>query len=136
MSETLEPRTALITGAAKRVGAAIARSLHGRGLRVAVHYRGSAADATKLAAELNAIRPGTAQVFQADLCRGAECRRLVAEVVAAMGGLDVLVNNASSFYPTPIGEVTEEAFDDLLGSIDHRTGTGIDFGDACRIVIG
>jgi len=116
LSEILEPRVALITGAAKRVGADIARALHGRGLRVAVHYRGSEAAAAALVAQLNAIRPHSARRFQADLCRSSECRRLIAEVIAEMGALDVLVNNASSFYPTPIGEVTEEQFDDLLGS--------------------
>jgi pteridine reductase len=107
---------ALVTGAAKRVGACIARILHRRGLRVAVHYRRSAQQAGALAAELDALRPGSAISVQADLCDAVAARTLVAEVLERFGGLAVLVNNASSFYATPLDTLTEAAFDDLVGS--------------------
>lgn len=106
----------LITGAAKRLGAATARLLHAHGARVAVHYRGSRAPAEALVAELNALRAGSAVALQADLLDVAALPGLVAEVVAAFGKLTVLVNNASTFYPTPVGTITSAQFDDLIGS--------------------
>lgn len=109
-------RVALVTGAARRVGATIARALHARGLAVAVHYRGSDAEALALVDALNAARAGSAHPFRADLARPEQARRLVADVVSQLGALDVLVNNASSFFPTPIETVDEAQFDDLLGS--------------------
>lgn len=109
-------RAALVTGAARRVGAAIASALHARGLAVVVHYRDSATDATALVDTLNARRAGSALALRADLAQAAQARRLVDEAAARFGGLDVVVNNASSFFPTPIQDVTEEQFDDLIGS--------------------
>jgi len=109
-------RVALVTGAARRVGAAIARALHARGLAVGVHYHGSRTEALALVDTLNAARAGSAQAFRADLARADQARRLVADVVSSLGALDVLVNNASSFFPTPIDTVSEEQFDDLVGS--------------------
>lgn len=109
-------RVALVTGAARRVGAAIAGALHRRGLSVAVHYRRSAAEAEALVASFNAVRPASAAAFAADIADAEAARGLVARVTARFGGLDVLVNNASSFYPAPLDTLTEAQFDDLVGS--------------------
>jgi pteridine reductase len=113
---SLEGRVALVTGAARRVGAEIATHLHAAGADVAIHYRHSADDAGKLVARLNAVRPESAAAFQADLLDIDSIPALVAAVTDWRGGLDVLVNNASTFYPTPLGEITEEHWDDLVGS--------------------
>ena len=112
----LHGKVALVTGGARRVGAAIVRRLHARGAAVLVHYRSSAADARSLAAELNQRRPGSAAVAACDLLQVAELPRLVDAAVGSFGRLDVLVNNASSFYPTPMGEIGERAWDDLVGT--------------------
>jgi pteridine reductase len=115
-SPSLKGKVALVTGAARRIGAAISRCLHAQGANVAVHYRGSAADAHALCAALNALRPDSALAVQADLTAIASLPALVDTVTAWAGRLDILVNNASSFYPTPLGEVTESDWDDLVGS--------------------
>ena len=106
----------LITGAARRVGAEIARTLHTAGARVVLHYHASAAEAAALAAELNAVRPVSAAFVQADLCDSAAAPRLVEFAVAQFGRLDALVNNASAFYATPLGSIDEQAWLDLIGS--------------------
>jgi pteridine reductase len=106
----------LITGAARRVGAAIARTLHAAGACVAIHYRSSAHEAELLAAELNAVRADSAAAFKADLLDVAVLPSLVAAVVARFGRLDGLVNNASSFFPTKVGAIDMAAWDDLIGS--------------------
>lgn len=117
MSESsLDDKIVLVTGAARRIGAAIVTRLHTEGARVAIHYRGSAAAATALAETLNAIRPDSAATFQADLLRTEDLPQLVADVVAWGGKLDALVNNASTFYPTPVGDITEAHWNDLVGS--------------------
>jgi pteridine reductase len=112
----LADHVVLVTGAARRIGAAIAAAFHAEGARVAVHYRRSAAEAEALVARMGAARPGSARAFPADLSDLAACERLPAAVVRAFGRLDVLVNNASTFYPTPVGSITADQFDDLLGS--------------------
>jgi pteridine reductase len=112
----LADKVVLVTGAARRVGAVIAAAFHAEGARVAVHYRNSRAEAQALVARLDAERPGSAQVFAADLADPAACARLAESVVRAFGRLDVLVNNASTFYPTPVGSITPDEFDDLIGS--------------------
>ncbi len=110
----------LVTGAARRVGAEIARTLHSAGACVAIHYRSSAAAATELAATLNAARPdaagGSAATFAADLLDIAALQNLIDAVVARFGRLDALVNNASSFYATKVGAVDTAAWDDLICS--------------------
>jgi pteridine reductase len=106
----------LVTGAARRVGAEIVRTLHAAGARVAIHYRNSAAEAEALAAALDASRPESAASFAADLLDVPTLGQLVAAVVARFGRLDGLVNNASSFYSTPVGNVDTASWDDLLGS--------------------
>jgi pteridine reductase len=117
MSEnSLENKIILVTGSARRIGAAIVTRLHAEGARVAIHYRGSAAAAKKLANNLNATRPDSAATFQCNLLLTDDVPRLIADVVAWGGRLDGLINNASTFYPTPVGEITESDWDDLVGS--------------------
>jgi pteridine reductase len=113
----LDGRWALVTGAAKRIGAVIASTLHGAGANVAIHYNRSAADAEQLAADLNSRRARSAFTIGADMLDIAAVERMAAQVLERTGGqLDVLVNNASNFYPTPIGTITLEQWDDLFGS--------------------
>jgi len=106
----------LVTGAARRIGAAIARELHRAGARVALHCRSSRADAERLAAELNGARAGSAVVVEADLLDLDALPRLVEDAVRAFGRLDAVVNNASSFYPTPFGAIGPGEWEDLIGS--------------------
>jgi pteridine reductase len=106
----------LVTGAARRLGAAISRRLHAAGASVVVHHRRSAADAAALVAELNAVRSGSATTAACDLHQLDRLPALIDAAVQRYGRLDVLVNNASSFYPTPIGSITSEQWDDLVGS--------------------
>jgi pteridine reductase len=113
---SLTGKTVLITGGARRVGAAIARTLHGAGANLVIHYRKSATEAGALADELNAARAKSTQIFQADLLDLGKLPALVEFAVRSFGALDVLVNNASTFYPTKIGEITPKAWDDLMGS--------------------
>jgi len=112
----LTGKTVLVTGAARRVGAEIVRTLHEAGAHVAVHYRNSAAEAQALVAALNAQRPRSAIGVEANLLDIAALPQLVATTLGAFGRLDVLVNNASTFYPTPVGEITPAHWDDLLGT--------------------
>ena len=111
----LSGRTALVTGSAKRLGAEIARALHAEGMNLLLHYNRSEAEAQALAAELNALRADSAAVAQADL---ANTQGLDSLVKAALQwqGLDVLVNNASAFRPTPIGNVVEDDWDEIMAS--------------------
>jgi pteridine reductase len=113
---TLAGRSALITGGARRIGAAIAHRLHGAGMNLALHYRHSRTEAERLAAELEAARPESVQLLRADLLDTARLPELVDACVVRWGRLDVLVNNASSFYPTPLDTATEAQWDELLGS--------------------
>lgn len=109
-------RVALITGAARRIGAAIARRLHADGYDLALHYRNSAQDVLALVAELEAARPGSTLALQADLAEFDRLPELVAKSVGRFGRLDALVNNASTFRPTPFGEVTPQQWDVLFAS--------------------
>jgi len=113
---TLDGRWALVTGAAKRIGAVIANTLHDAGANVAIHYHRSAAEAEQLAGELNRRRPNSAFTVSADVRDTAALERMAKEVLSRTGRLDILVNNASNFYPTPLGSVTEENWHDLVGS--------------------
>ncbi len=112
----LAGQTALVTGGARRVGAEIVRHLHAAGASVAIHCHRSQTEAQALAAELNALRSGSAAVFSADLLQTEALSPMVAAVVARFGGLHVLVNNASSFYPTPLGQLTPAQWTDLCGT--------------------
>jgi pteridine reductase len=113
---SLTGKTVLITGGARRVGAAIVRALHGAGANLTIHYRKSSSEAASLADELNAARANSTVIFQADLLDVGKLPALVEFAMRTFGGLDVLVNNASTFYPTKIGEITPAAWDDLMGT--------------------
>jgi pteridine reductase len=106
----------LITGAAKRVGAHCVRYLHAQGANILLHYRSSSAAAQELADNLNQQRPDSVRIFQADLLDMQELQLLTDFAKQAWGGIDVLVNNASAFYATDLTEVTEDQWDELLGS--------------------
>jgi pteridine reductase len=112
----LAGKVALITGAAKRVGAAIAECLHASGANVAIHCHRSRDEGKRLAERLNQARPDSAVVIAANLLDSAEREALVPRALQALGRLDILVNNASTFYPTPLGAITETQFDDLIGT--------------------
>lgn len=112
----LAGQTALITGAARRVGAQLARALHAEGANLAIHCHRSLAEAEHLAAELNAARPASAEVFGGDLLDAALPAQLVAQTCARFGGLNLLINNASSFYPTLLGTITLSQWQDLMGT--------------------
>jgi pteridine reductase len=113
---TLNGRWALVTGAAKRIGAVVASTLHEAGANVAIHYHHSVDAAESLAAELNRLRPKSAFTIGADVREVADLEHMAKDVLGRTGQLDVLVNNASNFYPTPLGTVTEEQWYDLMGS--------------------
>jgi len=109
-------KNVLITGASKRIGASCARLLHQQGCNVILHYNASKQDALQLCSELNQERPDSARVMQADLLNREQLQNLAHQAAVAWGGLDVLINNASSFYPTALADVTEAQWDELLGS--------------------
>lgn len=106
----------LVTGGARRVGAAIVRHLHAAGCDVAIHYRSSAEEADGLAQGLNATRADSAGTFSGALENDDTPDALVGAVLARFGRLDGLVNNASAFYPTPIGETTAAHWSDLFAA--------------------
>lgn len=112
----MQGKVVLITGGAKRVGAAICRRLHGAGANLLIHYRSSASEAEMLRDELNRLRPESAELIQCDLNQTDRLPELVAAAKQRYGRLDVLINNASSFYPTAVGEIGEKDWQDLIGS--------------------
>lgn len=116
MHSNLESKVVLITGGAKRVGAAVCRELHAHGAQLMVHYNQSHAEARALQAELNLQRPNSVAIIQADLLNTAVAPSLVQETIQHFGRLDVLINNASSYYATEIGQINEENWLDLMGS--------------------
>ncbi len=116
MKLDLSGKVVLLTGAARRVGAETARTLHRAGASVVLHYRSAVFEAHALVDELETGRPGSALALQADLLDVAALPALVEQSVARFGRLDALINNASSFYPTPVGSITETHWIDLMGS--------------------
>jgi pteridine reductase len=112
----LQGRVVLITGGARRVGAELVRVLHGAGASVLVHYRNSADAAHALAGELNRIRPNSVAIECANLFDPDAADQLVGAALREFGRLDILINNASTFYPTAVGETTFAHWDDLMGS--------------------
>lgn len=113
---TVKNKVILVTGGAKRVGAAICCKLHTQGAKLMVHYRSSQNDAQMLRQALEQTRPDSIGLIQADLLDIERLSDLIEETIWRFGKLDALVNNASSFFPTPIGQLTEEAWVDLIGS--------------------
>lgn len=116
MSESLNNKVVLITGGAKRVGAAICRELHACGAQLMIHYKSSTNEARALQAELNLQRANSVAIIQGDLLNIAVLPSLIQETVKHFGKLDVLINNASSYYATEIGAITEDNWQDLVGS--------------------
>jgi len=114
--ETLAGKVALITGAAQRIGAEIARTLHQAGMDLVLHYYRSARAADELKRELESERSESVGLVQGDLHDTRALARLVDAATDQFGRLDLLVNNASTFYPTPLGEVSEAQWDDLMGT--------------------
>ena len=115
-SPTLNGQVALITGAARRIGAAISRHLHEHGANVAIHYRDSSDEANALCDELNAARPDSAMPLRADLSDTCAFPELINSITKWHGQLDILINNASSFYPTPPGQISDTDWDNLIGT--------------------
>ena len=112
---SLDSKVTLITGGARRIGAAIARTLHAEGMNLVIHYCHSADDARRMADELNEHRSGSVALVEADLERTEDCLRLAQQASDAFGRIDALINNASAFFPTPIGKVSQAQWETLLG---------------------
>lgn len=112
----LTNKVALITGAARRIGAHLARALHGEGMNLVIHFRSSSREAEALRHELNASRANSAQLLRGDLLEIAGLPELVRQAQEHWGRLDLLVNNASSFYPTPVGAISPKHWDELVGT--------------------
>lgn len=114
--KNLVNKVALVTGSARRIGSVIIRTLHAEGANVVVHYRNSSDEAEKLSAELNQLREHSSMTIQGDLSHIETLPAMIERVVGKMGRLDILINNASTFYPTTMGEITEKHWNDLMGS--------------------
>ncbi len=112
----LTDKAALITGGARRIGREIVRQLHEAGMRVMIHYRSSADDARALQRKLNAARPDSAALVQGDLMEAEASEHVMLETIHAFGRLDALINNASTFFATPVEEATEDQWVDLMGT--------------------
>ncbi len=113
---TLAGKVVLITGAAQRIGAVIAKTLHAAGATVVIHYRHSAQPAEALQQAFNAQRDNSCFLVKGDILDTQALPSLIEQTVALAGKLDVLVNNASTYYPTPLGQIVEQQFDDLIGT--------------------
>jgi pteridine reductase len=116
LERRVQGKVVLITGGAKRVGAAICRRLHAAGATLMLHYRESAGEARLLQAELNNQRPDSVALIQADLLDLGKLHSIVDQTLQTHGKLDGLVNNASSFFQTPVGEITAAQWEDLIGT--------------------
>lgn len=114
--ESNRSKVALITGGIKRVGAAIAHQLHAEGINLALHYRHSEQEAHTLQSRLNHQRMNSVLLLQADLLNTSKLSSMVHQIIDHYGRLDILINNASSFFPTPVGEMNEESWENLIGT--------------------
>ena len=112
----MQGKVVLITGGAKRVGAAVCRRLHASGANIMLHYRASAGEARLLQAELNHQRENSVALIQADLLDLGKLPALVDQTLSSFGRIDALINNASSFFQTPIGSITADQWEDLIGT--------------------
>jgi len=112
----LAGKSALVTGAANRIGAQIARTLHQNGANLIIHYHDSVTNAQLLEQQFNALRSGSACSVKAELSNLEDIKELSHKASRAFEGLDILINNASSFYPSPVGEISEQDWDQILGS--------------------
>ena len=109
-------RTILITGAAKRIGREMAKAFFDRGWDIIIHFNNSIEDARSLADQMNAQRNNSALIFQANLDHAKDIEKLADLALSKNGRIDELINNASTFYPTPIGNFTEDNWEALMGS--------------------
>jgi pteridine reductase len=116
MEQILAGKVVVVTGGARRVGAAIARRLHAAGAALMLHYKSAEPDALALQAELCAVRPESVALVQADLLDGDGLAQIIRNSVSRFDRIDALVNNASSFFPTPVGDITQDHWDDLIGT--------------------
>ena len=114
--QNLKGKVALVTGSARRIGAMTVQALHQAGATVVVHYRNSVKDAEELAAKLNSIRPDSCYLQQAELSDISQLSKMIDDIIRQAGRLDILINNASTFFAMPLGEITEEHWDNLMGS--------------------
>ena len=114
--KTSEAKTTLITGGARRIGNAVAQLLHRNGHNVMIHFRHSSTEATALRDTLNNLRPNSCQLVQADLSDSDSYQQVITATLTAFGQLDALINNASSFYPTPLDNIDEQQWTDLFAS--------------------
>lgn len=115
-TNSYQGKVVLITGAAHRIGAATVRLLHKSGMNIVLHYRNSATDAVALQDELQQNRPDSVELIQADLHQISGFDSIIQQAAGYWGRLDVLINNASTFYPTPVGSMDEDGWDDLIGT--------------------
>ncbi len=115
-NDNSKTKVALITGGARRIGAAISRELHRYGCKILIHYHRSQDDAERLTTELNSIRANSCHIIKADLCDHRSLEQLVSSATQHWNRLDFLVNNASAFYPTPLGDITEQQWQDLFAT--------------------
>lgn len=116
MNPVCPSKVVLITGGARRVGAAIARELHQQGAKLLLHYHKSEKEALDLQATLNALRPGSVEIVGANLLETSQLPALIEAALQSFGQLDALINNASSYYPTPVGQISPTQWEDLMGS--------------------
>ncbi|MGE0873372.1 MAG: pteridine reductase [Burkholderiales bacterium] len=116
MDMALQGKVALVTGGSRRIGAAIVRRLHAAGAGVLIHYRGAESDAAALEDELNGVRAASVARIKAELLAPVAPQALIGAAIDRFGRLDVLVNNASTFYPTAVGSIEAVHWDELVGS--------------------
>src|SRR5688572_17435220 len=116
MTTTNDARVALVTGGARRIGAAICETLHDNGFAVIIHCHNSASAANTLAQKLNRRRPDSVKILTADLNDSEQIRQLAQNALSTWGRVDALINNASSFFPTPLDQATQEHWDNLINS--------------------
>ncbi|XXK21618.1 pteridine reductase [Arenicellales bacterium nBUS_48] len=113
-SSSLKDKSVLITGAARRIGASMATCLHDQGMNIIVHYRQSAEQAQTLCEKLNQKRSNSARLCQGELKTVADCEKIASDAIKTFGRLDALINNASAFFPTPVGDATHSDWEELL----------------------